>query len=113
MKKTVLIVFAVLTALAVLGCGSTMVSPSPTTTPAKVSSPDVTGSWMVKGQPGTQYSLTFLPDGTYKMTSRGTQSEGKYALSANTVTLTPTTGPPVVLTRTGDTLVDGVTWTRV
>ena len=90
-----------------------MVSPSPTTTPSKVTSPDITGSWMVKGQPGTQYSLTFLPDGTYKMTSKGTQSDGKYVLSANTVTLTPTTGTPVVLTRTGDTLVGEVTWIRV
>jgi|GEM_PF-1453806 len=113
MKKAILLVAALLMALAVLGCGSSTMSSSPTTTPAKISNPDVNGSWMVKGQSATQYSLTLYPDETYKMTYQGTQSQGKFALSANTVTLTPSSGPQLILNRKGDSLVGTVTWTRV
>ena len=97
MKRLLAIVTALaITALllVVVGCGSssttTTTQPGGTsTTPGRSSEVDVLGSWQVPGQSAAQYSLTFYPDNTYKMTFQGETSEGTYSTGSTGITLTP------------------------
>jgi len=82
---------------------------------------DVLGSWQVPGQSAAQYSLTFYPDNTYKMTFQGETSEGTYSTGSTGITLTPSGGAKLQLKGLKgsggmkDQLVQPgvVTWTRV
>jgi hypothetical protein len=113
MKRVFLVLFLGIVVLAFAGCGgSPKVVTTPTSTPGSPNA-KVLGSWIVKGQSGGMYDLTFYPDGTFHLINNGEVSIGKYAVSGDTVTVSPYGAAPFTLKLSGNTLTGEVTWTRV
>ncbi|MHB8895735.1 MAG: hypothetical protein ACYC99_11250, partial [Candidatus Geothermincolia bacterium] len=121
MPARILIAVMLLSLFLAAGCGSSQTAqPLPSTSPITQPSDVVLGTWMVQGQPGTLYGLTFSPDGTYGLTYDGVSSQGLFKVAGTTVSLMSGGGVSKTLTiQAGadmfqDKLIEagGVTWTR-
>lgn len=116
---------ALLVGCVLVGCGSSSKT-SQTTPPTNINPPPagsdaLLGTWIVKNESATQYSLTFYADGTYNMTYAGASSKGTYDLNGVQVSLKSGggTAKKMTLVTSGDMQQDmliepgGLTWNRV
>lgn len=129
-RSAIILVLAMLVCAAAFagGCGGgSSGGTAPSTRPAKSSAPlgvrdiDLSGPWIVHGQPDDQYYLSFNMMGTYYMKKAGAAGDqGSYLRNGNTVTLIESSGNRIKLTyvrgpdMNQDRLEgDGLVWTRV